>query len=114
MALAPIDLQTLFTQVDKVGRAQVAEREGHANQQAMQGVHLQRKTDEQILQVNQAQDAGEGAEKINDRTNRQKNESKSKKEKGEDALEDDEEKDEKESFYSFRDPSLGNKIDISY
>ena len=44
MAIQPIDLQTLFTQVDKVGKAQSAQREGLAVQQAIQGAHLQEKT----------------------------------------------------------------------
>jgi hypothetical protein len=61
MAIQPIDLQTLFTQIDKVGKAQSAQREGLAVQQAIQGVQLQRKTEEQIQSVNEAQDTGEGA-----------------------------------------------------
>ena len=70
MAIQPIDLQTLFTQLDKVGRAQSAQREGLAVQQAMQGVQIQRKTEEHIQSVNEAQDTGEGAEKVNDRRGR--------------------------------------------
>jgi hypothetical protein len=66
MAIQPIDLQTLFTQIDKVGKAQSAQKEGLAAQQALQGVQLQRKTEEHIQSVNEAQDTGEGAEKIND------------------------------------------------
>jgi len=114
MAIAPIDLQTLFTQVDKVGKAQIAEKEGHANQQAMQGVHLQKKTDEQIQQINETQDTGEGVDKINDRTKRQKDENKNKKENQEDGEESADENAESRSFYNLRDPSLGNKIDITY
>jgi len=112
MAIAPIDLQTLFSQVDKVGKAHAAEREGQANQQAMHGIQLQHKKEEQIQQVNEAQDAGEGTEKINDQSQRQKNahnrNNKASEEDGE------EQEEEEKSFFNLRDPSLGNKIDISY
>ena len=47
MAIAPIDLQTLFTQLDKVGRAQAAQRESQVLQQSIQGAQLQKKTEEQ-------------------------------------------------------------------
>jgi len=113
MALAPIDLQTLFTQVDKVGKAQAAQKEGQAIQQSMHGVQIQRKTEEQIRQVNETQNAGEGVDKINDRHgNNKKNESnKNKKNNIDDEQED--ETDNKRELQLFRDPSLGNKIDIS-
>ena len=110
MAIAPIDLQTLFAQVDKVGKTQAAQKDGQAIQQAMHGVQIQRKTDAQIQQVNEAQDAGD-TEKINDRTAKQKD-GKKNKSGGKDS-DDNEENDEKPAVV-FRDPSLGNKIDISY
>ena len=67
MAILPIDLQTLFAQLDKVARTQLAQREGLALQQAMQGVHLQRKASEQAKAVNEVQDSGDGGtEKVND------------------------------------------------
>jgi hypothetical protein len=113
MAIAPIDLQILFSQVDKVGKAQAALKEGQAIQQAAHGAQIQRKTEEQIQQINETQDFGEGVEKINDRTARQKNENKKEgKNKNEDDV-DNEAEDEKQ-FIAIRDPSLGNKIDISY
>ncbi|MCL2805864.1 MAG: hypothetical protein FWD26_08005 [Treponema sp.] len=111
MAIAPIDLQTLFTQVDKVGKIHTAQKEGQAIHQAIQGAQIQRKTEEQIQQVNEAQDTGEGAEKIKDHTPRQ-NSGK----KNESGRKDDEEEkaEEKPPFLVVRDPGLGNKIDISY
>ena len=108
MAIQPIDLQAIFSQVDKVGKAQVAQREGHAVQQALQGVHLQQKTEEQIRAVNEAQNAGDdGTEKIKDR-----------KHKGhEDAEKDKNFRQDKEKEEAprqiIRDFSLGRKIDIS-
>ena len=76
MAIAPIDLQTIFSQVDKVGKTQAAQKDGQALHQAIQGVQIQRKTEELIQQVNETQDTGDGAEKINDRTAKQNNNSK--------------------------------------
>ena len=110
MAIQPIDLQTLFTQVDKVGKAQSAQREGLAVQQAIQGAHLQEKTEARIQEVNQAQDTGEGAEKINERNPRGRGgkggENKKRRSGGED------ENEKKEDLF-FHDPSLGRNIDIS-
>ena len=111
MALAPIDLQTLFTQVDKVGKAQAAQKEGQALQQAMQGVQLQKKTDEQLQQINETQNTGEGVDKVNDRSSRQNNEKKNKEKQTGDFEEDME---EQPLAAVLRDPALGNKIDISY
>ena len=107
MAIQPIDLQTLFSQVDKVARQQSAQREGLAIQQAMQGVQLQRKTEEQIQAVNETQNTGEdGAEKIKDRGPQGHEEGEKKKEH--------ESPDEEETpILVFSDPRLGRKIDIS-
>ena len=111
MAIQPIDLQTLFTQLDKVGKSQAAQREGLAVQQAMQGVQLQRKTEERIQSVNQAQDTGDGAEKINDRDQRGGSSAKGQKGKGEGSAEAGEEAEQ--DLPVIRDPSLGRNIDIS-
>jgi len=108
MAIAPIDLQTLFTQVDKVGRSQAAQKEGQALAQAIQGAQIQKKTEEQILQVNEAQNTGEGAEKVNDHGHRQQ-EGK----QGERKSKEEEESEAQAQAAFFQDPALGNKIDIS-
>lgn len=111
MAIQPIDLQTLFTQLDKVGKAQSAQREGLAVQQAIQGAQLQRKTEEQIQEVNEAQDSGEGAEKVNDRGQRNASGGGGKKEKGPGENENEENGESHDVI--FRDPALGRNIDIS-
>jgi len=107
MGISPIDLQTLFTQVDKVGRAQVSQKEGQLVQQAIHGVQIQNKTEAQLQQVNEAQNTGEGADKINDqkqRHNNSRNKNGNKKEK---------DQDEQQQLSYLRDPSLGSRIDIS-
>jgi hypothetical protein len=108
MGIAPIDLQTLFTQLDKVAKTQNAAREGQALQQAIHNTQLQRKTEEHVQQVNEAQNMGEGIEQVKDRDAENKQGNGGKKRKGKN----DNEEDENESSV-FRDPSLGQKIDIS-
>jgi hypothetical protein len=105
MAIAPIDLQTLFTQLDKVGKTHAPLKEGI--QQAVESIRIQNKTEEHILEVNEAQDTGEGAEKVKDReqsNSQQQNESKRNK---------DENKEDEGAVSVLSDPSLGRNIDIS-
>jgi hypothetical protein len=106
MAIAPIDLQTLFTQLDKVGKTQISQREGVEMQQAMHGAQLQRKTEEHIQEVNEAQNTGEGVEKTGDRG--QRNQADKKKERRRKEEEDGE--DGRPSV--LHDPCLGRNIDI--
>ena len=108
MAIQPIDLQTLFSQVDKVARQQSAQREGLAIQQAIQGVHHQRKIEEDIQAVNETQNTGEdGAEKVKDRGAQAQDGSSEKKRNHE------ENEQEETHIPVFSDPRLGRTIDIS-
>jgi hypothetical protein len=109
MAIAPIDLQTLFTQLDKVARTQTSQREGQAIHQAVQDGQAQRKTEAQVQQVNEAQDMGEGTEKIKDRASGQDRQGADGKGKGKDQNEEAEE----DKSIVFSDPSRGKNIDIS-
>jgi len=113
MAIAPIDLQAIFSQVDKVGKSQAAQREGQILHQAMVGVQLQRKTEEHIQQVNEAQNTGEGVEKVKDRDaeNKQKRNSGGKGGRNDENNED--ENAEEKQVSVLHDPNLGKKIDIS-
>jgi len=106
MAIAPIDLQTLFSQLDKVAKTQTSQRESQVIQQAVQSVQLQRKTEEQIAQVNETQNMGEGVEKINDKraANQGKDKEKEKKQT---------KKEVEDQPSVLSDPSLGKNIDIS-
>jgi hypothetical protein len=113
MAIQPIDLQTMFTQLEKVGKAQASQKEGLSVQQALQNVQMQRKTEEHIQSVNEAQDTGEGAEKVNDRGGRKNNaEEGGETREGKDSGNGEAEAEE-ESRAVIRDPSLGRNIDIS-
>lgn len=112
MAIQPIDLQALFSQVDKVGKTQAALKEGVEIQQALQGVQNQRKLDQRIRSVNEAQDSGEGAERIKDRNSRQRDRRGAKDEKKNDGT-DAENADAEENSEIVRDPALGHNIDLS-
>jgi tRNA U54 and U55 pseudouridine synthase Pus10 len=110
MAIQPIDLQTLFTQIDKVGKEQINQKEGVHLQAALQGVQIQRKTDERDHSVNETRDAGEGAERIKDQNaRRQGGEHPSGRQP--DEKDPDESGDGDSPF--IRDPALGKNIDIS-
>jgi hypothetical protein len=111
MAIQPIDLQALFTQLDKVGKAQSAQREGLVVQQAIHGVQIQRKTEERIQEVNETQSSGDGAEKVKDRGNRGQEGAGAEGKKKDGHTEDDESG--KVRPVVFRDPVLGQNIDIS-
>jgi hypothetical protein len=71
MPIQPIDLQTLFTQLDRVGRDQSALKEGAQLQASVQSAQIQKKTDEKAHTVNETRDTGEGGtEQIKERQGR--------------------------------------------
>jgi hypothetical protein len=108
MAIQPIDLQTLFTQLEKVGKTQASQKEGAMIQQAIQSVTIQRRTDENIRSVNETRDTGRGAEAINDQNahRRQGGEDEETAERGEG-------EGEKPRIPIFQDPALGKYIDFT-
>ena len=115
MAIQPIDLQTLFTQIDKVGKNQASQREGMQIQQALQGIQTQQKTEEQIQSVNETQDTGQGgAERVKDRNGRGKSAAEEGREESQAAGENEgAAPGEQRAAYVIRDPSLGQNIDFS-
>ena len=120
MAIQPIDLQTLFTQVDKVGKTQSAQQEGLSLQQTMQGARIEKKNEALMQTVTKAQDSGEGPDKIKDRgAGRQESDGKPNSSAKKDADAKDADADaELEAARErknavFKDPTLGRNIDIS-
>jgi len=112
MAIQPIDLQTLFTQLDKVAKNQAMQREGHQMQESIQQIQVQRKLEQNIRSVNEAQDLGDEAGKIKDEKRRGGREnSGGAREKNE--QEDEELPVAEENRDLFKDPALGRNIDIS-
>ena len=108
MAIQPIDLQTLFTQLDKVGKNQSVQKEGLQMQEALQGIQVQKKTDERFQSVNEAQNSGDGAERIKDRNAR----SSQQQEEGEKKNPQNEENIDT-PLRVVTDPALGKNIDVS-
>jgi hypothetical protein len=111
VAIQPIDLQTLFTQIDKVGKDQAAHREGAQLQASLQTARVERLEVERDHLVNEAQDTGQGgAERIKERQGRRQGGKEfltgNKPEAA--AAEEDE-----ENPHIIRDPCLGRHIDVS-
>jgi hypothetical protein len=110
MAIQPIDLQALFTQVDKVGKEQMNQKEGVHLQASLQGVQIQKKTEERAHSVTETQDTGDGIERTKERNAKRQGEQGSGREqheKGGDETADG------DSPSIIRDPALGKNIDIS-
>ena len=111
MAIQPIDLQAIFSQIDKVGKNQAVIREGQQLQDSMQQIQTQRKLEENVQSVNEAQEMGEEADKIKDE-NRGRG---SYAQGGAKGQEENDEETEEEVYKPdlIRDPALGRNIDIS-
>jgi hypothetical protein len=102
--LKPIDLQTLFTHLNNVGKTQSAAEQSIHAQQAVQGDEIAKKSEleettvdsnNQIEQEeNSVDEDGRGARKYQSRTKMSQEEQKKKKK------------------MSFRDPDLGSHIDL--
>jgi len=106
-----MDLQVMFTQVDKVGKAQLAQQDGQTLSKAIQGANIQRKAEEQVKEVNQAQDFGEGVEKLNEKGGGQR---KGGGAAGKGSQEDGEGEAAGNANAVFNDPLLGKNIDVSF
>lgn len=72
MPLLPIDLQTLFSQSNQVGREQAVQKENAALYQALQGAQMVQKNVQKDASVNRAETAEEGAESIRDRREKER------------------------------------------
>jgi hypothetical protein len=108
MALSPLDLQTLFTQMDKVGKQEAAQREGAAILQSLQQAKHQQQIEEKIRSVNEAPETGDGTERIKDKNGGRAGQDG----RGQNHAEDDEEN-AGEGNKIIRDPDLGMNIDVS-
>jgi hypothetical protein len=110
MAIQPIDLQALFSQLDKVGKIQASQKEGLQLQQAIQGAHIQQKTEERIQSVNESQDVSQGPEKAKDRSSRKGREDTEWKDGSGEGSDDTESGADPKVIH---DPALGKHIDLS-
>jgi hypothetical protein len=70
MPLLPIDLQTMFSQMARVGTEQAVQRDVPPLYQAAQAAELVKKAEQDDKTVNQSRETGEGPEKVKERTPR--------------------------------------------
>ncbi|MCL2093203.1 MAG: hypothetical protein FWH12_03315 [Treponema sp.] len=110
MAIQPIDLQALFSQLHQVGKTQAMAREGQQIQENLQAQQSQRRLEENIQAVNEAQNMGDEAEKIKDE-NRGRNSMAGQGGPGKE--EEDQEEERALHVDVIRDPALGRNLDIS-
>jgi hypothetical protein len=112
MAILPIDLQTLFTQIDKVGKDQSVHREGAQLHASLQNARVERLEVQRDHSVNEAQNTGQGGvEYIKDRRGRRRGgqESAAGNKQGADV----DGEDEDASNHVIQDPCLGRHLDVS-
>ena len=71
MPLLPIDLQTVFSQANQVGREQAVQQQAPPQAQAQAASQLVKESQARDTQVNETRNAGDGAEAIKDEEGRQ-------------------------------------------
>mgnify|MGYP003418980283 CR=1 FL=1 len=105
MAIAPIDLQTLYTQLDKIGKTQGSQAHNMQVQSVLQDAE---KAKQQLEEHKKISSTTMPDEKIKDRQHNQDDENKNsghEKESQEENL-------EKKQKVPFQDPDLGQHIDV--
>ena len=107
MAIKPIDLQTLFMHMNQVGKEQAQQKEGLHLQQVIMGSELVRETEQKDKSVNQAHALSDGPEAIHEDQESQGGGKKRRKK------EEEKESGQDQSRNYYRDPDLGNNIDIT-
>ena len=108
MALLPIDLQTMFSQMTQVGREQAVAKEVPPQLQAMQAEQIVRKSEHDDKAVNQAREPGEGPEKVREdgrRGKRRRGGPRERRSPGQEPAEGGEPE-------VFEDPALGHNVDL--
>ena len=104
MAIAPIDLQTLYTQMDKVSKTVIQQQQGVALQNSMiLDAKLQKEIENKDV-INETK-KDEQMNQIKDRNGSEGN-------KKNDSKKQNQKEDEKEQSYVIRAPALGNNLDI--
>ena len=106
MSIQPIDLQTLFVRLGQVGREQSAIKDAVAQNQAVVGGEIAQRSQEESHTVRRTEDVSEGTELVNDEENRKQEQdlSGSGGQKSADDQADDD---------YFKDPELGQNVDLS-
>ena len=112
MAIAPIDLQTLYSQLDKVGKTYGNQAQALQMQNAITDVEkAKQQLEEQKKIASTAMPEEEDTQRVKDRQYRNPQISE-KKQNSESEEEIDEEKEQKPKRSIFQDPNLGQHIDV--
>jgi hypothetical protein len=105
MAIQPIDLQTLYTQLDTVAKSVTHQQQGMQLSHAMHAAQLNRQETEKNTSVKELTPENEELTAVHDRDSSEKQES----EKGKQQKK---EKKPEMHFESIKDPNLGTHIDV--
>ncbi|MDR3284716.1 MAG: hypothetical protein LBS97_06020 [Treponema sp.] len=108
MAIQPIDLQTLYSQLDTVAKTVMQQQQGAQLTHAMRAAELTRQETEKNTAVRELTQENEGMEAINDRTSsgKQNQEGRDKQKKQPEMQE------EAKHFSPIKDPNLGRHVDV--
>jgi hypothetical protein len=107
MAMQPLDLQILFSRLDSVAKDAAAQKDGLVLRGAINASVFEKKTEEKSQSVNEAHDTDNELEALNSGKN-QNSGRKNAREKPQH-----ESHEQKNWGAFFKDPSLGNYIDLS-
>ena len=107
MALLPIDLQIMFSQLSNVGKEQAVQRDVLPQYQFVQGTEMVQKAEHDDSAVNQSQQLGEGPEKVKEQEEKEKRQHSRGQRKGEGA-----ESAKEDQRQIFEDPDLGHHVDL--
>lgn len=108
MSIQPIDLQTLLMRLTQVGQEQSAERHAIAQSQAVTGSEIAQKSQELESRLDETSTIEEGPEKVKDQEGQSQGQLAEEQERERGASEE-----SQEEADVFRDPDLGQNIDIS-
>lgn len=113
MPIKPIDLQTLFTQMDRVGRERAAEKDGAVLQQSIKGAVMQQKAEEAAHAVAKAPETEDNADqKVAIRDDEASGQDRRKDARDGKRKKDGEAEEEGSDDGVIRDPRLGGNLDI--
>jgi len=106
MGIQPIDLQTMFAQLDKISNSQVQQTQAAQIQSALKQEEIARKQTAAKAAVEEPSKLNDGLGSIKDQ-NRHNNNQQEKKRDQEEA------ESREEKSYIYKDPNLGQHIDVS-
>lgn len=112
MGIAPLDLQTLYSQLDKIGKSQGSQAQTLQVQNALQDVEKAKQQLEEKKKISSTSMTEEDdTQKIKDRQHQQQNTKQHNKSKESEDLENAESEEIKQKVV-FQDPNLGQHIDV--